>query len=238
MPYSFNLAGINEISEILRLNVSGALFSGKDFTLLVYPPDSQDWAFLDEKFPEVPPVGLRCIMRTSIQLPAMESCDDKLEKIRKGLVERGKKITFTSDEPVINAVMRNVYNIDYQRLIRQPKQDKTQEANKFFLIFPKERRAEHDLIVQFLDANDAAEVYSYDEDNNDGTWEYFYRHVKDGVIIVSIHGHELVLILTSTRRIRLSGDSITSPTWQSSCGTTQMFGVLLCGKQKGSQNLI
>lgn len=189
MPYSPNLAAINDLTEALRINVSGALYHSDRFTMLVYPPNSEDWAFLDQYLPSLPTVGLRCIIRTPMQRFDTESADGRIEKIRKRQERNGKQITFEAGEPVINAVMRNVYEIDYQRLIRHDKPEKISNGFKIFLIFPKERRTEQDMILQLIEANGAAEVYAYDENKNDGVWEYFSRSVVEGVIIVSVLSH-------------------------------------------------
>lgn len=192
MPYSYNLAEVNGVSSTLRLNVAGGLFHGKDFTLLIYPPDSEDWAFLDQYLPEVYPLGLRCIMRTPMPLSVTDCLDERMEKTKKRLGEKGRELMFTTSEKLpINIVMRTLYGIDYERLVRQPNQDKTKQNFTFLLIFPRKRKAEQDLIIQFLDANNAAEIYVYDEDKNDGIWDYFYRSAKNGVIIVSINNHSL-----------------------------------------------
>ena len=184
MPYSYNLASINDLAETLRLNVSGALYHGSGFTMLVYPPNSEDWAFLNRQLPEAPAVGLRCFIRNPTQTLAAAYNKDGVEGLNGLQEKRRKQISFIASEPTINAVMRNVYHVDYQRLIRHDNQRKDSQNLKFFLIFPKERKAEQDLILQFIDANGAAEVYAYDEERNDGVWEYFSRSVKEGVIIV------------------------------------------------------
>lgn len=184
MPYSYSLASINDLAETLRLNVSGALYHGSDFTMLVYPPNSEDWAFLDRHFPEAPAIGLRCLIYTSIQTVASAYTNDRMDGLNRPPEKRRKPNGFIADEPAINAVMRNVYHIDYQRIIRHENQKKDSQNLKFFLIFPKQRKAEQDLILQLIDANGPAEVYSYDEENNDGVWDYFRTTVKEGVVIV------------------------------------------------------
>ena len=153
--------------------------------MVVFPIGSEDWAFLEQHMPAVPPVGLRCIIRSPIQLAATDSIHNAVGMIKER--QSGQGITLEGEEPAINVVMRNLYGIDYPRLIRQPNQDKCQKGHIFYLIFPKERRDEQDLILHFLDANGALEVYSYNEDIGDGAWEYFYRSVfNNGIIIVNI----------------------------------------------------
>ena len=159
MPNIYTLAKFNDVRSILRLNVAGGLHLGKDFTLLIYPADSEDWAFLDQRLPEMHPIGLRCIIHSPMQSTVNESSNERLERTKKRLEEKGKELTFAMDELPINTVMRTLYGIDYERLVRQPNQDKTKQNITFLLIFPKKRKAEQDLIIQFLDANNAAEVY-------------------------------------------------------------------------------
>ena len=152
--------------------------------MLVYPPNSEDWAFLDRQLPEAPAVGLRCFIRSPLQNSATVYTNPRMEGFNLPYKNRRMPLSFTANEPAINSVMRNVYHIDYHRLVRHDNQRKGSQNLKFFLMFPKERKEEQELILQFIDANGAAEVYAYDEERSDGVWEYFSRSVKEGVIIV------------------------------------------------------
>ena len=155
--------------------------------MLVFPAGSEDWAFLEQHMPAVPPVGLRCMIRSPVQHAFTDNIHGTVGIVKRRQLGKGQEITLDTEEPAINAIMRNLYGIDYQRLIRQPNQGKAYKGHIFYLIFPKERKDEQDLILHFLGANGALEVYAYNEDINDGTWEYFYRNVfNNGVIIVNI----------------------------------------------------
>ena len=155
--------------------------------MVVFPIGSEDWAFLEQHMPAAPPVGLRCIIRSPIQHALTDAHNDTVGLMKESQLGKGQEITLEAEEPAINVIMRNLYGIDYPRLIRQSNQGKDQTGHVFYLIFPKERRDEQDLIVHFLNANGAVEVYSYDENINDGGWEYFYRNVtNNGVIVVNI----------------------------------------------------
>ena len=186
VPYTNNLADINEISETLRLHVSGAIYLGDHFTMVVFPIGTEDWAFLEQYMPPIVNVGLRCIIRSPIQHVVTNNLHNTVGLINEQQAGKGQGISREPEEPAINVIMRDLYGIDYLRLTRQSNRDKDQTTHIFYLIFPKERRDEQDLILHFLDANGAAEIYSYDEDINDGGWEYFYRNViNNGVIIVN-----------------------------------------------------
>ena len=152
--------------------------------MLVYPPNSEDWAFLDRQLPEAPAVGLRCFIRNPMRNFATAYNNDRMEGLNWPHKERRMPISFAVDEPAFNAVMRNVYHIDYCRLVRHANQRTSMDNLKFFLIFPKDRKAEQELTLEFIEANGAAEVYAHDEESSDGAWEYFSRNVKEGVIIV------------------------------------------------------
>ena len=187
VPYTTNLADINDISETLRLNVSGALFLGDDFTMVVFPIGTEDWAFLERHMPAMPLAGLRCVVRSPIQHVVTDDLHNTVGMIKERRSRKGQEISLEAGELAINVIMRNLYGIDYPRLIRQSNRDQDRMGRIFYLIFPKERRDEQELILHFLKANGAVEVYSYDEDVNDGTWEYFYRNViNNGVIIVNV----------------------------------------------------
>ncbi|KAL8790857.1 MAG: hypothetical protein Q9195_006182 [Heterodermia aff. obscurata] len=178
-PERKSKADINDLSETLKLNVSGAIYLGDHFTMVVFPIGSEDWAFLEQHMPALPPVGLHCIIRSPIQRAVADNLYGTVG------VGKGQKITLETEEPAINVIMRNLYGIDYFRLIRQPNQVKEQVDHVFYLLFPKERRDEQDLILHFLDANGAVEVYSYDEDINNGSWEYIYRVVTHNCVIIA-----------------------------------------------------
>ena len=125
------------------------------------------------------------------------------EKIQANPIQTGDKN--------INVVFRDMFGIDYHRLIaRNDIQNTKPPANTFFLCFipqgiedyekddPAKRMAirlqtskEHDCFVEFLEANGAEEIYSMQgigslEVENNGAWDYFRHNVKSGAIVVSI----------------------------------------------------
>ena len=186
VPYPINLKAIDDMAELLKLHVSGTLYHAKNFTLLAYPHNSEDWAFLDDCLPPVPmpQVTLRFVMRTPIRdlnLTTPEPHPGRPE-IERRMTKKGKGINVGSEQG-INTVMRLLYEIDYSRLIQQAPLDKSPESAKFFLLFPKEVKDEQDLVVQFLSSNNALEIYTYDPDKNDAAWSYFRSTVEAGIII-------------------------------------------------------
>ena len=150
---------------------------------------------MDQTFPELPSsISLRAVFRSPSVQTLQKARNYETADGRRHRGEKGKQFTFVTNTPSISSVMHNVYNIDYQRLIRQQNEDKTRLSNRFFLIFPKDRKDEQDLVTQFLDANGAAEIYAYNEHKSDGSWEYYRNNVQEGVIIVSYHLREFLLI--------------------------------------------
>ncbi|KAK4691931.1 hypothetical protein P7C71_g5175, partial [Lecanoromycetidae sp. Uapishka_2] len=112
----------------------------------------------------------------------------------------------TPDEPNINVVFRDMFEIEYARLIAPSFPQSNKPAGVFFLCFipqgceyyeldPVKRMIlrestskEHDLFVEFLEANGAEEIYSMQdigsiEVANNGAWDYFYKNVTSGTII-------------------------------------------------------
>ena len=187
VPRPQQAATINDLAGFLTLHVAGAFFHATDFTLLAYPVSTEDWAFLDDRLPHIPSnqIQLRFIIRTLIQdVGISRAVPDVLKSdLEKKLVKKGQAINIPGESD-INTVMRILYSISYQRLIQQAPPHKSSESARFFLLFPKEAKDEHDLVLQFLDTNQALEIYSYDEDRNDSVWPYFCHNVECGVLIV------------------------------------------------------
>lgn len=184
VPFHKSVAEVSAFAEILKLNVAGGVFLSDEFTMIVFPTNSEDWQFLDRHFPPVPGVALRFAVRTPVnhgQAKAPES-SSRRQKIEKRMIKRGKEINIPGEQG-INTTMRLLYEIDYARLIQQASPKISTDCSKFFLLFPKEAKNEQDLIVEFLSTNNALEIYTYDPTNNDAAWSYFYQSVEAGVII-------------------------------------------------------
>jgi len=184
VPFHKSVAEVGAFAETLKLNISAGIFLSSEFTMIVFPTNSEDWQFLDRHFPPVPGVALRFVLSTPINHGPSKPSERSLrrQKIEKRMIKRGKEINIPSEQG-INSVMRLLYGIDYSRLIQQAPPKISTECSKFFLLFPKEAKDEHDLIVQFLSANNALEIYTYDPNSNDAAWSYFYQSVDAGIII-------------------------------------------------------
>lgn len=180
--YYSDMAAINRLLETLKLHVSGGLIHLDNVTILLYPANSEEWYFLDGTLPAVPPnVSIRALFRDSmksiIDAPKEDRDQPLRRKIEKRLAKKGTEIHIPG-ESNINTIMRVLYEIEYPRLIKSP------ECAKFFLLFPKERKSEYDLVVKFLGANGALEIYTYNEDETDAAWDYFYQFIEAGAMIV------------------------------------------------------
>ena len=175
------------MAETLKMTVSGGLFLGTEFSMLVYPSASQDWAFLDGKLPAYPPESaLRFVMRG----PLPELMQEQSSKLLLGSVGEEytdvetmlSAISIKDGESSMNAVLRIMYDVDYSRLAAPSTLGKTTDTQTFFLIFPPSKGAERDLVVQFLQHNNASEILVHD---TKGAWEYFATMIDAGVIIVN-----------------------------------------------------
>lgn len=119
-----------------------------------------------------------------------------------------KKYPVHAEDKNINIVFRDMFEIDFDRLGAQNGPQQHPPTNIFFLCFipqgcedyepdSSKRSAlrmrtseEHDLFIKFLQANGAEEIYSMQkigsqEIDNNGAWDYFFKNVKSGTIIVS-----------------------------------------------------
>lgn len=184
VPFHKSVAEVSAFAEVLKLNVSGGVFLSDEFTMIVFPTNSEDWQFLDRHFLPVPGVALRFLVRIPIQhgQTKLSEPSSRRQKTEKRMTKRGKEINIPGEQG-INSVMRLLYGIDYSRLIHQVPPKISAECSKFFLLFPKEAKDEQDLVVQFLSTNNALEIYTYAPRSNDAAWDYFYQSVDAGVII-------------------------------------------------------
>lgn len=186
------------MAETLKVHVSGALLLSNEFSMLVYPSGSEDWSFLDDKLPACPP---ETVLRFVIRQPLPELMKEEPQKPLSGSTDEPDKRSpgLAEDEPIditavrstvsirdgegnINSVFREVYNVEYSRLVAPTTLAKTTEMHSFFLIFPPSKEAERDLLVQFLEHNKANDTF---DNETSGAWDYFSNHVDAGVIIVS-----------------------------------------------------
>ena len=183
--------------------------------MLVYPTGASAWAFLKDGLPSLADGGsLRFLVRQPLP-QSLARLDPFVARLEDENPERHQEIQqYIRSNPVqqgsnsINLVFRDLFQIEYSRLIAQNEPNKNAAANAFFLCFipagcedyekdETKRMAlrnrvskEHDLFIDFLEANGAEEIYSLQsvdsiEPENDGAWEYFVNNVKSGQIIVS-----------------------------------------------------
>ena len=184
--------------------------------MLVYPTGASAWAFLKDRLPDLADgAPLRFLIRHPLPRD-LAHLDPSVARLADENVERYKEIQqYIRSNPVqqgsksINLVFRDLFQIEYSRLIAQNEPNKKPASNVFFLCFipagcenyekdDTKRMAlrhrvskEHDLFIDFLDANGAEEIYSLQavdsiEPENDGAWEYFVHNVKSGQVIVSL----------------------------------------------------
>ena len=185
--------------ETLKMHVSGALLLANEFSMFVYPSGSEDWTFLDSKLPTCPPATT---LRFLIRRPYPELMDEKLPKPLSDSTEERPSLQEEEEEeecPIdfetircttsveegennIDAVFRNVYKVEYPRLIASTAPVKNKQTPSFFLIFPPSKADERNLLIQFLQHNKASDIFSHE---TKGAWDYFVTHVIEGVLIVT-----------------------------------------------------
>ncbi len=201
---------------MLANNLQGGLFFAQQFTMLMYPAGASAWAFLNNSLPNVHPgTTLRFAVRRP--LPSIAANVQSLANARLARKEperyaeittQIKKNPIQAEEKNINIVFRDMFEIEYGRLVAQNGPQEHSPTNVFFLCFIPQgcedyesnsakrsalrRRTseEHDLFIKFLQANGAEEIYSMqnigsEEIDNNGAWGYFIKNVKSGTIVVS-----------------------------------------------------
>ena len=184
--------------------------------MLMYPAGASAWAFLDNHLPNVHPgTTLRFVVRSPlppILADVHEAATTRLSQRNPEryaeIMTKIEKYPIQAEENNINIVFRDMFEIDFSRLVAQNGPQEHSSTNIFFLCFlpqgcedyepdPAKRSAlrvrtseEHDLFIKFLQANDAQEIYSMQkigsqEIDNNGAWDYFIKSVKSGTIIVN-----------------------------------------------------
>lgn len=206
---------MDRLADILAKTLRGCIFFSPHFTIVIFPAGSSAWASLDANLQNVPDgVLLRFMVRKPLPIetadghPALSHLTStNLEKFDQ-IVSQIKANPIANEEPNISVVFRDTFEIEYARLIVQNGPQKNKPANVFFLCFvpqgcehyepdPVRRIAlrertskEHDLFINYLEANGADEIYSMQDIGssdvvNNGAWDYFHKTIRSGTIIVS-----------------------------------------------------
>ena len=216
MSYPQTTSAVESIVETLANNLQGALFFAQQYTMLMYPAGASGWAFLDNDLPSVHHgTSLRFAVRKPLPLVLPDAHRLTTTRLQANKPEQYTDITTKIQKhPIhdkdknINIVFRDMFDIDFDRLVAQNGDQQHPPSKTFFLCFipqgcesyepdPAKRSAlrirtsqEHDLFVKFLQANGAKEIYSMQnigsqEIESNGAWDYFYKKVKSGTIIVN-----------------------------------------------------
>lgn len=161
--------------------------------MLIYPVGAEAWSFLDKDLPKLQGATLLRFIVTK-PLPA-EWAKDHTEILHDGLQKQSynsiSQAVVSNPDSAITKIFQRVFGIEYERLL-------SGQDPVFFLFFlpsgceayeldPEEREklmlrtsAEHDLVVEFLQAN-GAEVYSTQAVDScdsiaDKAWSYFCEY--------------------------------------------------------------
>ena len=201
---------------MLANNLQGGLFFAQQFTMLMYPAGASAWAFLDDSLPNVHPgTTLRFAVRRPLppilanvhELATARLANNEPESYAE-IMTKIKKNPIQNEDKNINIVFRDMFEIDFGRLVAQNGPQQHSATSIFFLCFipqgcedyepdsakrlalHKRTSEEHDLFIRFLRANGAEEIYSMQnigsqEIDDNGVWGYYFKNVKSGTIIVS-----------------------------------------------------
>ena len=215
ISYHKSASAVDDIAETLAVGLQGGLFFTHQYTMLMYPAGASAWTFLDDNLPSVHPgTVLRFVIRKPLPLvladvhrPATARATGIAPERYAQIQTRLQKHPVQAEDKNINTVFRDMFEIDFERLVAQNGPQQHPPTNIFFLCFipqgcedyepdSAKRSAlrirtseEHDLFIKFLQANGSDEIYSMQkigstEIDNNGAWDYFYKNVKSGTIIV------------------------------------------------------
>ena len=183
--------------------------------MVMYPAGASAWAFLDKHLPSVHPgTVLRFAVRKPLEPALADAHSPTTARLMTEEPEQYAQITtkirkhpIQAKDKNINIVFRDMFEIDFDRLVAQNGDQQHPPTKIFFLCFipqgcevyepdSAKRSAlrvrtsqEHDLFIEFLQANGAEEIYSMQkigsqEIDTNGAWDYFCKNVKSGTIIV------------------------------------------------------
>lgn len=178
VPFQQTVEDIDRVSGVLAEHASGGLFFAEQFTLLLYPSNCIVWEFLDQGFRTVgtiPPPEVR------LRFAMLEPWTQLQQGIQESAL-RPRDTGFKIQDLPINAVMRDQFAIQYQRLVNQVKESATPQTKSFILIFPPPAQEEFEIVVGWIRSNGPSSIYKYQDP---GTWDHFHQTVDKGVIIVS-----------------------------------------------------
>ena len=217
MPRSTTQRGYDSVAHLLGQHRSVAMHFAREYTMLIWPANASVWGFLDDMLQPVPE---GTILRFAIRRPFISELSKQIErspsiKLQQEDRERYKEICSKIEstptqkaEKAINIVFRDLFEIEFDRLITPNGPQTRLSAKNFFLCFipagceryqpnQEKRRAlrwmtyrEHDLFVEFLKANGAENIYSMQEVGSsklvkNGAWDCFTKTVTSGVVVVS-----------------------------------------------------
>ena len=185
--------------------------------MLIWPAHSSVWKFLEKPFLEVP---LGTVLRFAIRKRVSMHLEDQIQfpviaRLRQEDADLHDEIKtninnmpMQPEEKPINVVFREVFGIDFNRLLPTSSIQRQLPSKNFFLCFVPanceqyelddgKRQAlrrrtfeEHNLFVQFLRENGADAIYSMQDLGSyepvpSGSWRYFIENIKTGAVIVS-----------------------------------------------------
>ena len=173
LPSPSAMRAVEVMAETLKSNVAGGAFFHKDFTTIVYPSASEAWRFIEEDFPsDLPPAQLHCVVCRPFIGSLLQNTNRSVN---------AQMILTMEGEKGVNVFFREQFGIDYAKLVPGSANRKNDQPNNFFLMYPQSASEEHEVVVNFLRANNTTIFSSYTA----GSWEYFCTCINGGVLLVS-----------------------------------------------------
>ena len=217
VPHPESDAEYDLAAEVLAALSSAGLFFARDFTMVLWPTKASAWDFLEKSLPKVPPGAmLKFALRPPVipdptgqpESPAIARLRCENPTICNDLSSAIRERPSRSEIKHINLVFRDIFGIEFDRLLPSRGNEEQFRGKNFFLCFvpagcekyepdDTKRQAlrlkiaeEHDFFVQFLQANGGGSIYSMQELGSseavsNGSWRYFIENVTSGAIIVS-----------------------------------------------------
>jgi hypothetical protein len=170
VPVSSSSTELEAYTQYLRMDSSGGVIYYNQAIMVIYPAQQESWNFLNAvAHPNSQQAHLRKLrihIRSSVSSPIINDTPTLM----------------LDDETSIKdmkAMLRVNLGIEPDRLFEWPEQ--SLERRAFLMFDPEEHREELELVTRFLQL-ERVKIY---HSGVPGSWEYFRKHCRSGVIIVS-----------------------------------------------------
>ena len=161
---------LRNLAKNLILWDGAALFFTSSFMLMIYPPDQSCWRLLDEKLVNPSPQGL-------LHFLLCDTISRVLPRLQKPLQQ--PQSLLRNGETAVHALVRHHFGISFDDIF-QGERGAELPCTFIFLMYKREFRHQHDLIIRILSSKTKLTYSSL----VGGHWHWFRKFVTHGIILM------------------------------------------------------